>query len=281
MTGDRANLRRSMRGFTDETAPHQIVLEAYRVALRVCASTSDILARIEPYLPPGWRAIDDDAAHRMGIVREDDGSFTVYDAASPTNTGGDLSLSLMVLDTQMRMHVAINAPDQIFIHAGVVGHRGRAIVLPGHSGAGKTTLVAELVRAGAIYYSDEFAVLDGDGLVHRYPRRPSPQRARGLLSVEDYFDPLQRGASARPIPIGLAVFMHYVEGALWDPQRRPTGLAALAMIEHAVPARIRPKPTMSAITRALRVAIALEGTRGEAAEVAEALLRLSEPVAPR
>jgi hypothetical protein len=270
-----------MRGFTDETAPHQIVLEAYGVALHVCASTSDILARIEPYLPPGWRAVDDQTAHRMGVVGEDDGSFTVYDAASPTNTGGDLSLSLVVLDTQMRMHVAIHAPDKIFVHAGVIGHRGYAIVLPGHSGAGKTTLVAELVRAGACYYSDEFAVLDDDGLVHRYPRRPSPQRARGALSVDDYFDPLRTAASAPPIPIGLVVFTHYVEGALWDPQRRPTGRAALAMIEHAVPVRIRPEPTMSAITRALRVAIALEGARGEAAEVAEALLRLSAPVAPR
>jgi hypothetical protein len=270
-----------MRGFTDETAPHQIVLEAYGVALRVCASTSDILARIEPYLPPGWRAVDDDAAQRMGIVTEDDGSFTVYDAASPTNTGGDLLLSLVMLDTQMRMHVAIHAPDQIFIHAGVVGYHGHAIVLPGHSGAGKTTLVAQLVRAGASYYSDEFAVLDDDGLVHRYPRRPLPQRAADLVSVEDDFDPLQRAASAPPIPIGLAVFTHYVKGALWDPRRRPNGRAALALIEHAVPARIRPEPTMTAITRALRGATALEGDRGEAAEVAQALLRLSAEVAPR
>src|SRR3954449_10250728 len=99
MPANRARLRASMRGFKNETAPHQIVLEAYGVALRVCASTPDILARIEPYLPPGWRAVDDAAARRMGIVSEDDDSFTVYDDASPTNAGGDLPLSLVVLDT--------------------------------------------------------------------------------------------------------------------------------------------------------------------------------------
>jgi hypothetical protein len=30
--------------------------------------------------------------------------------------------------------------------------------------------VAELVRAGATYYSDEFAVLDSRGRVHPFPR---------------------------------------------------------------------------------------------------------------
>jgi hypothetical protein len=31
---------------------------------------------------------------------------------------------------------------------------------------GKTTLVVALLRAGAHYYTDDFALLDGDGLVH-------------------------------------------------------------------------------------------------------------------
>jgi hypothetical protein len=269
-----------MRGFTDETAPHQIVLEAYGVALRVCASTSDILARIEPYLPPGWGTVDDTAARRMAIVSEDDGSFTVYDEATPTNPAGDLSLSLVVLDTQMRIHIAMHAPGKVFIHAGVVGHGGHAIVIPGHSGAGKTTLVAALVRAGASYYSDEFAVLDEDGLVHAYPRRPSPQRPADLSLLRDNVDWMRDVARVSPIPLGLAVLTHYVEGSRWNPERSLDGRAALAMIENAVTARIRPEATMTAIARALRGAISLEGERGEAAEVAEALLRLSATVAP-
>jgi hypothetical protein len=78
-----------------------------------------------------------------------------------------------------------------------------------------------------------------------------------------------------PIPIGLAVFTHYVKGASWEPRRLPAGRAALAMIEKAVPVRVRPESTVTAITKAMRGAIALEGERGEAVEVAEALLRLS------
>jgi hypothetical protein len=56
------------------------------------------------------------------------------------------------------------------VHSGVVAHDGRAILLPGPTHAGKSTLVAELVRLGAPYFSDEYALIDADGRVHPYPR---------------------------------------------------------------------------------------------------------------
>ena len=68
--------------------------------------------------------------------------------------------------------VAQRSRQMLFVHAGVVGWRGLAIVIPGRSHAGKSTLVAELVRRGAVYYSDEFAVLDETGRVHPYRRTP-------------------------------------------------------------------------------------------------------------
>ncbi len=68
------------------------------------------------------------------------------------------------ISSDLMVYVANNAPDYVFVHAGVVGWRGRALVLPGTSFAGKTTLVAELVRAGAAYYSDEYAVIDELGV---------------------------------------------------------------------------------------------------------------------
>jgi hypothetical protein len=62
----------------------------------------------------------------------------------------------------LRIYVGLHAPNQIFIHAGVVAHEGRVIVIPGLCMAGKATLVLALVRAAAVYYSDEFAVLDAE-----------------------------------------------------------------------------------------------------------------------
>lgn len=48
----------------------------------------------------------------------------------------------------------------LFIHAGAVAFAGRGMILVGHSGAGKTSTVAALVRKGAAYLSDEVALLD-------------------------------------------------------------------------------------------------------------------------
>lgn len=89
-------------------------------------------------------------------------------------------VALGVLDAQIRAEVALRAPDAIFVHAGVVAHRDPAIVIPGSSFTGKTTLVAALVRAGATYFSDEFAVLDERGCLAPYAKplslRPPGQR---------------------------------------------------------------------------------------------------------
>ena len=75
----------------------------------------------------------------------------------------DLELALGALEAELYFHVAELLRTTISIHAGVAVHRGRAIVTPGPAFSGKTTLIAALVRAGALYFSDEYAFLDKDG----------------------------------------------------------------------------------------------------------------------
>ena len=74
------------------------------------------------------------------------------------------------LESDMQRFVAEMAHRRVFVHAGVVGWQGKAIIIPGRTFTGKTTMVAELVRAGATYYSDEYAVFDLQGRVHPYAR---------------------------------------------------------------------------------------------------------------
>ena len=62
---------------------------------------------------------------------------------------------IRALQTDLQLFVATEALSRLFVHAGVVGWRGRAILVPGTSFSGKTTLVAAMVQAGASYYSDE------------------------------------------------------------------------------------------------------------------------------
>jgi hypothetical protein len=109
--------------------------------------------------------------------------------------------------------VAQRSRQMLFVHAGVIGWRGLAIVVPGRSHTGKSTLVAELVRRGAVYYSDEFAVLDDLGLVHPYRR---PLVLRGQTTPPPDLR-LVRADAPEPLPIGVVVAGRYQPGVTWRP----------------------------------------------------------------
>ena len=266
-----------MGGFTDETTPYQITLDAFGVALQIRASTADLLAQIEPYLPPADETrTASGGARRMGIVAENDGRLTVYDEDEPINSGPGLHTALVVLDSLMRMHVAINAPGKVFVHAGAVAHAGSAIVIPGNSFSGKSTLVAAMVRAGATYFSDEYAVFDEQGLVHPYAKRLSLRRREDQLQVEHRVHELGGVAGQHAAPLRLALITRFVAGAAWRPRRLSAAQGALALLAHAVPARLRPDETLRSLTRALGRATVLEGDRGEATDVAPQLLTTVE-----
>jgi len=164
----------------------------------------------------------------------------------------------------------------VFVHAGVDGWSGQAIVIPWRSFSGKTTLVTALVRAGATYYSDEYAVFDAQGRVHPYPRR--------LAIREDYSSRFRRclpealggRVGVGPLPVGLIAVSNYRSGARWRPRRLSPGQAVLALLANTVPARRRPADALAALHRAVSQAVAMRGARGEALETAAAILRTLE-----
>jgi hypothetical protein len=265
-----------MRGFTDEVTPHQLIIEAFGVQVRACASSAELLMRMQDLLPPGWREVDGRPdARRIGIVDEEDGTFSVYNYANRVCERGGPDLALVVFNDQVQSFVALNAPDMIFVHAGVVAQDGEAVVIPGESFSGKSTLVEALVRRGAIYYSDEFAVVDSEGRIHPYARPLTLRRLQlegETWSGERTVESLGGVAGHESLPLRLAVVTHYVPGAEWQPQRLSTGEAALALMSNAPAARYRPEECLRLLSRAVREATVLEGERGEAEEFAEMLL---------
>jgi hypothetical protein len=264
-----------MLEFTDETAPYQIAFESYGAAARVCTNSQEVLDEIEPLLPPGWRpARPEDAPERLGLLREEDGTYSVYLGIRRVSEDQGLKLSLVVLDGQIRGHVALYSPHMTFIHAGAVAHDGVAMIFPGKSFSGKTSLVSALVRAGATYLSDEFAVLGEDGLVHPYAKPLSLRAESGTSQVDQHVSELGGVAGVDAQPLGVAVVTTYRPGAEWRPTRLTPGEGALALLSNAVPARQRPRETMQAITRLLQNAVVLQGERGEADELADELLGL-------
>jgi hypothetical protein len=56
------------------------------------------------------------------------------------------------------------------VHAGAMVHNGHGILLPGVSGAGKSTIVTALALRGFEYCSDELAVIGPDARLYPFPR---------------------------------------------------------------------------------------------------------------
>src|SRR5438105_4409512 len=155
---------------------------------------------LRPHVPPLWRAARPTDARRVySLRRAVSGGKRTADAARYTlsvgqereevlHTSPDLARLLEALESELHFHAAVSARRWLYVHAGVVSWDGTAVLIPGRSMSGKSTLVEALVRAGASYASDEFAVLDRQGRAHPYPKAPSLPRAeadgRGPLAAE-------------------------------------------------------------------------------------------------
>jgi hypothetical protein len=233
-----------------------------------------VLKQIRALLPPHARACPADAAHEsFGILSESDGSYRFERGDSPVTRNIDLGFALMLMESQLRIYVGIRAPERIFVHAGVVEHHGRALLAPGLSFAGKTTLVTALVRAGATYLSDDYAVIDPSGLVHPFAK---PLSIRDDEHVQNHHDVERLGGrvATEPVPIGAVVFTEYRAGAPWRPRQVSPGRGVLAVLQHTLAARERSKEALPVLRRALAGAVLLEGARGEAEEIAGSLLAM-------
>lgn len=162
------------------------------------------------------------------------------------------------------------ARDVLFVHAGVFELDGELVVVPGRSRSGKSSLVATAVAHGAVYYSDEFAIVDADGLVHPYLRPMSlrrPGQSNVLVTVNDDVDQVATGPAAPCIVLST----RFREGATWSPEVVTGSRAALPIIDNTVRARFAPSETTRMAAEIARRAVTLVGDRGEATDLLLAL----------
>ena len=197
----------------------------------------------------------------------------LYDGAQRLARERDLAPVLRILAAQIRRTVAEMAPRRVFVHAGVIEHCGRAIVVPGASLSGKSTLVSELIKQGATYYSDEFAVLDDRGRVHPFAKPLSLRKPGSFDSIDHEVEEFGAAAGVKSVPIGMVAITRYAPGAKWRPQVLSAGQGALALLSHSVAARRQPRRVIGALHRALGGALIVKGVRGEASGVAQQLLK--------
>lgn len=251
-----------------------------RVGLRV--SQPEVLPELLAYLPGDWKPARSPVVERLYSLlvgglgpRPNVRRFhLLYGNAERLARTLEFAALCEALETDLQLYVAQAARHRLFVHAGVVGWHGQAIVIPGRSFSGKSTLVAELVRAGATYYSDEYAVVDAQGRVHPYPKPLSLRDNGAAERGKKYAVEALAGRSGRqPIPIGLVVVSWYTAGARWRPRRLSPGQAELALLAHTVSARRQPETALDTLQQVVSQATVLKGTRGEAKEMVHAVLQ--------
>jgi hypothetical protein len=188
--------------------------------------------------------------------------------------------AVMCLLSHLHWKLAQASVTETFIHAGSVAWKGRAIILPGRSFTGKTSLVVQLLRKGATYLSDEYALLDPAGRVHPFARQLHVRSADGLTRRLLPASAFTKDIGAASLPAGLILFASYSPAARWQPRRLTPGQALLGLLDNTVCVRRTPRQVLSCLARTALSAPAFAAQRGEARRVADRILELTENYAP-
>jgi len=255
---------------------------SYGVRVGVRINRSGYLDRFAPFLPPVWKHSSARLVDRVySIIVGGEGSRAgvrllnvVYANANRLARVAEFDRAMHAFESDLQLYVAESAPSRVFVHAGVVGWNGKAVLIAGRSFSGKTSLVAALVRAGATYYSDEYAVLDKLGRVHHYAR-PLAVRENGHLERPTRYQVEAIGghAGVRPLQVGLVLVSEYASGAMWRPRCLSAGEGALALMANTVAARRQPEATLETLHRVVIDAPVFKGKRGEANQLVDFISR--------
>ena len=196
-----------MRGFR---------VSLFGVRLAVASDSAAMAQALDRYVLP-WlprSALDGEATDRRVEVRgaAEGGGFEILVDGAVAHASPDPLAAIPPVQRALDEAVVRLQTDVAVVHGGVVGHAGRVILLPGSTGAGKSTLVAELVRQGATYFSDEYALIDKAGRAHPYPRplflRDGPGDGRPVLATD-----LGGTVAREPAPVGLVLELRYAPDA--------------------------------------------------------------------
>ncbi len=259
----------------------RVIAYGRRIGIRLSRDEPQMVRRACGLLPPGARPgrsrdvdhiysvlIPRQNPHRKGLKR-----FHIAFAGPATLLKStDAEKVWEALETDLELYVAEMATRRIFVHAGVVEWQGKAIVLPGKTFVGKTSLVLSLVKSGARFYSDEFAVIDQQGRVHPYLRPLSLRNAQGGPEERRLPSELGLACGRRPIPIGLVLSTRYRPGVAWRPRRVSKGQGVLELLAHSASARTKPERNLAVLRNAVQGAVLRKGSRPEADWTAKKIL---------
>ncbi|MDQ3221623.1 MAG: hypothetical protein M3Q26_12915 [Acidobacteriota bacterium] len=258
----------------------EFCFESYGVRIRIESDRQELLEEAESVIRKALlnriEIIDSKKVspeHSFGIGSDENGILYLYQDGK-YNSHTEVKWGFFkYFNSLLRIVVAEHAVGKVFIHAGTVGWNGKAIIIPANSFKGKTSLVAELVKNGAEYYSDEYAVLDENGLVHPFARDLSIRPDDGSFKESDTpVESIGGIAGSDPLPVGMVLLTEFKAGAKWKPQILTTGEGIIEVLPHTVPIRFNPEFSLKVLQTMATGAIIVKSPRDDAKQFAKLLL---------
>ena len=258
---------------------HSVVIESYGVTVTFSTNDAGIMSKfgrtLDSLLGRKYKTRSSGhGSHEFSLVRNRERLFDLFENNELKYPNMSRSAGFDRLVSDLRLKVAEFAVDRVFVHAGAVSWRGRGIVIPARSFKGKSSLTAALVRSGARYYSDEYAVIDINGYLHPFAKDLS---LRGIKNeyeqTEHTIEDLGGRAGTRPVPVEMVVVTEYKKGAIWRPRKMNNGKGILELINNAVAIRRAPEVVLPSLANAASGAEFVKSPRGEADETAIRILK--------
>lgn len=254
--------------------------ESYGVEIGIRSNDMEVLGRLKnrlPFLlPTGLREIEFNSATHIFSINWSNNKRKKHYFYKNSEEIGQLPFKeekLDMLESQIRMTVAEFAKDHVFLHAGAVKYKDKAIIIPARSFSGKTTLVAELAKRGLEYYSDEYAVIDKDGFLHPFPKQLS---MRGIINDYEQLDldveEFGGKKGEKPINIGLILVSKFKKRARFQPQLISSGEGIIESIANSVSIRQNPEFVLQVLGIVMNKAKVVKTNRTEAAKFADKFL---------
>jgi hypothetical protein len=251
----------------------------YEQYLGIRTNRPDLLEPLKKLLLPGWSTepiAEVDYLFSVYAETGADGSTTyaIYGDSSEILRTARASDIATAIDAWLHIVVAHFASHRLFVHAGAVVWKDRAILIPGASMSGKSTLVAALVDQGARYWSDDFAVLDGEARVFSYPVPLQLRTTQQVISAPDLGWKPDLGG----VRVGLIAILPYKSGAQLRLRKISPAKATMELIQNTVTAVRDFERWMRLLPDLTSQCVCLKGTRNEAAPAAERLLERIESI---
>ena len=187
-------------------------------------------------------------------VRKDaEGAYSVLSDCAPAVHGLTPEQAAHLLVEETGRALIVDQRRGLALHAGAVHRHGRAMLVAGISGAGKTSAVAWLLHHGFHYLSDELVVVDqGEVSGFRRPLVVKPGARDAVHGLDlpgrvlhpggpyELFDPSGPGSFEQGLPVGLIVFVQFVAGADLSIEALTPALAATRLMAVNLNARNLP-----------------------------------------